>query len=132
MKTITVTTKKKNELYEYAKKLGFEFDEWKFSQKGDTYFQAFKRRSFEVNEQEYHVLHKLNSCLYTAGKHVMSITTTIYNKSGLIGRIEAVIPIACERDIDNVLSEEENLIAFAKKVGIVWKKYNLFAYIWLI
>ena len=34
MKTITVTTKKKNELYEYAKKLGFEFDEWKFSQKG--------------------------------------------------------------------------------------------------
>ena len=49
----------------------------------------------------------------------MSITTTIYNKNGFIGRIEAVMPISCERDIDNVLSEEENLIAFAKKVGIV-------------
>ena len=119
MKTITVTTKKKNELYEYAQKLGFEFDEWKFSQKGDTYFQAFKKRSFEVDEQEYYVQHKLHNCLYTAGKHVMSITTTIYNKSGQIGRIEAVMPISCERDIDNVLSEEENLISFAKKVGIV-------------
>ena len=113
MKTILVTTKKKKELYEYAKKLGFEF----------------KKRSFVVNEQEYHVQHMLYSCLYTAGKHVMSITTTIYNKSGRIGRIEAVMPISCEHDIDNVLKEEENLIAFAKKVGIVWKKYNLFAYI---
>ena len=119
MKTITVTTKKKNELYEYAKKLGFEFDEWKFSQKGDTYFQAFKKRSFKVDEQEYHVQHKLNSCLYTTGKHIMSITTTIYNKIGRIGRIEAVMPIASEQDIDNVLSEEENLIAFAKRVGII-------------
>lgn len=119
MKTITVTTKKTNELYEYAKKLGFEFDKWKFSQKGDTYFQAFKKRPFEVNGQEYHVQHKLNNCLYTTGKYVMSITTTIYNKNGFIGRIEAVMPISCERDIDNVLSEEENLIAFAKKVGIV-------------
>lgn len=119
MKTITVTTKKMNELYDYAKKLGFEFDEWKFSQKGDTYFQAFKKRSFEVNEQEYHVQHMLNNCLYTAGKHVMSMTTTIYNKNGFIGRIEAVMPIASEQDIDNVLSEEENLIAFAKRVGIV-------------
>lgn len=119
MKTITVTTKKKNELYEYAKKLGFEFDEWKFSQKGDAYFQAFKKRSFEVNGEEYHVQHKLNNCLYTAGKHVMSITTTIYNKSGLIGRMEAVMPIASQADIDNVFKEEENLISFAKKVGIV-------------
>ena len=119
MKTITVTTKKKNELYEYAKKLGFEFDEWKFSQKGDTYFQAFKKRSFEVNGQECHVQHMLHNCLYTAGKHVMSMTTTIYNKYGFIGRIEAVIPIASEQDIDNVFKEEENLIAFAKKVGIV-------------
>ena len=119
MKTITVTTKKKNELYEYAKQLGFEFDEWKFSQKGDTYFQAYKKRSFVVDEQEYHVQHKLHNCLYTAGKHVMSMTTTIYNKNGFIGRIEAVMPIASQADIDNVLSEEENLIAFAKKVGIV-------------
>lgn len=119
METKTVTTHKKNELYEYAKKLGVEFDEWKFSQKGDTYFQAFKKRSFEVNGQEYYVQHKLHSCLYTAGKHIMSITTTIYNKIGRIGRIEAVMPISCEHDIDNVLSEEENLIAFAKKVGIV-------------
>ena len=119
MKTSTVTTKKKNELYEYAKKLGFEFDEWKFSQKGDIYFQAFKKRTFEVNEQEYHVQHKLHNYLYKAGKHLMSITTTIYNKRSLIGRIEAVMPISCERDIDNILSEEENLIAFAKRVGIV-------------
>lgn len=119
MKTITVTTKKKNELYEYAKTLGFEFDEWKFSQKGDTYFQAFKKRSFKVDGQEYHVQHKLNNCLYTAGGHIMSITTTIYNKIGRIGRMEAVMPIASTHDIDNVLSEEENLIAFAKKVGIV-------------
>ena len=119
MKTITVTTKKMNELYEYAKKLGFEFDEWKFSQKGDTYFQAFKKRPFLVDEQEYHIQHKLHNCLYTAGKHVMSITATIYNKNGFIGRIEAVMPIASQADIDNVLSEEENLIAFAKKVGIV-------------
>ena len=119
METITVTTHKKNELYEYAKKLGFEFDEWKFSQKGDIYFQAFKKRTFEVNEQEYHVQHKLNNCLYTAGKHVMSMTTTIYNKNGFIGRIEAVMPISCERDIDNVLSEEENLISCAKREGIV-------------
>lgn len=122
MKTITVTTKKKNELYDYAKKLGFEFDEWKFSQKGDVYFQAFKKRSFKVDGQayqEYHVQHKLNNCLYTAGMHVMSMTTTIYNKYGFIGRIEAVMPVSCERDIDNVLSEEKNLIAFAKRVGIV-------------
>ena len=119
MKTITVTTKKKNELYEYAKKLGFEFDEWKFSQIGDAYFQAFKKRSFEVNGQEYHIQHMLHSCLYTAGKHIMSITTTIYNKNGFIGRIEAVMPIASTQDIDNVLKEEENLIAFAKRVGIV-------------
>lgn len=119
MKTITVTTKKKNELYEYAQKLGFEFDEWKFSQKGDSYFQAFKKRSFVVDEQEYHIQHMLHSCLYTAGKHIMSITTTIYNKIGRIGRIEAVIPIASEQDIDNVLKEEENLISFAKKVIIV-------------
>lgn len=119
MKTITVTTKKKNELYEYAKKLGFEFDEWNFSQKGDTYFQAFKKRSFVVNEQEYHIQHMLHSCLYTAGKHIMSITTTIYNKNGFIGRMEAVMPITSQADIDNVLKEEENLIAFAKKVGIV-------------
>lgn len=119
MKTITVTTKKKNELYDYAKKLGFEFDEWKFSQKGDSYFQAFKKRSFVVDGQEYHVQHKLHNCLYTAGKHVMSMTTTLYNKSGRIGRIEAVIPIASEQDIDNVLKEEENLISFAKRVGIV-------------
>lgn len=119
MKTITVTTKKKNELYDYAKKLGFEFDEWKFSQKGDAYFQAFKKRSFVVDEQEYHIQHMLHSCLYTAGKHIMSITTTIYNKIGRIGRIEAVMPISCERDIDNVLSEEENLIAFAKRVCII-------------
>lgn len=119
MKTITVTTKKKNELYDYAKKLGFEFDEWKFSQKGDSYFQAFKKKSFVVDEQEYHVQHKLHNCLYMAGKHIMAIVTTIYNKSGHIGRIEAVMPISCERDIDNVLSEEENLISFAKKVGIV-------------
>ena len=119
MKTITVTTKKKNELYDYAKKLGFEFDEWKFSQKSDSYFHAFKKRSFVVDEQEYHVQHTLNNCLYTAGKHIMSITTTIYNKSGQIGRIEAVIPISSEQDIDNVLKEEENLISFAKKVGIV-------------
>ena len=83
MKTSTVTTKKKNELYEYAKKLGFEFDEWKFSQKGDIYFQAFKKRTFEVNGQEYHVQHKLHNCLYTAGQHVISITTTIYNKKRL-------------------------------------------------
>lgn len=119
MGTKTVTTHKKNELYEYAKKLGFEFDEWKFSQKGDSYFHAFKKRSFEANGQEYHVQHMLHNCLYTAGKHVMSVTTTIYNKNGFIGRIEAVMPIASEHDIDNVLSEEENLIAFAKKVGIV-------------
>lgn len=119
METKTVTTHKKNELYDYAKNLGFEFDEWKFSQKGDTYFQAYKRRSFEVNEQEYHVQHKLHNCLYTAGKHVMSMTTTIYNKNGFIGRIEAVTPIASQADIDNVLSEEENLISFAKRVGIV-------------
>lgn len=118
MKTITVTTKKKNELFEYAKKLGFEFDEWKFSQKCDTNFQAYKKRPFEVNGEEYHVQHILNNCLYTAGKYVMSIITTIYNKSGRIGRIK-VMPISCERDIDNVLSEEENLIAFAKEVGIV-------------
>lgn len=119
METKTVTTHKKNELYEYSKKLGFEFDEWKLSQKGDTYFQAFKKRSFEANEQEYHIQHMLHNCLYTAGKHIMSITTTIYNKNGFIGLIKAVMPISCERDIDNVLSEEENLIAFAKKVGIV-------------
>ena len=122
MKTITVTTKKKNELYEYAKKLGFEFDEWKFSQKGGTYLQAFKKSSFKVDGQEYqecHVQHKLNNCLYTEGKYVMAMTTTIYNKYGFIGRIEAVMPIASEQDIDNVLKEEENLIAFAKKVGIV-------------
>ena len=110
MKTITVTTKKKNELYDYAKKLGFEFDE---------YFQAFKKRSFVVDEKEYRIQHKLHNCLYTAGKHIMSITTTIYNKSGQIGRIEAVIPISSEQDIDNALKEEENLISFAKKVGIV-------------
>ena len=119
MKTITVTTKKKDELYDYAKKLGFEIDECKFSQKGDTYFQAFKKMSFDVNWQEYHVQHKLHNCLYTAGKHIMSMTTTIYNKNGFIGRIEAVMPISCERDIANVLNEEENLISFAKKVGIV-------------
>ena len=119
METKTVTTHKKNEHFEYAKKLGFEFDEWKFSQKGDSYFQAFKKRSFEVNDQEYHIQHMLHNCLYTAGKHIMSITTTIYNKNGFIGRIEAVIPIASKEDIDNVLSEEENLISFAKKVGIV-------------
>ena len=118
MKTAVVTTKKKNELYDYAKKLGFEFDEWKFSQKGNSYFQAFKKRSFKVDEQEYHVQHRLHNCLYTVGKHIMSITTTIYNKSGHIGRIEAVMPIASEQDIDNVLSEEETLIAFAKRVGI--------------
>ena len=47
------------------------------------------------------------------------MTTTIYNKYGFIGRIEAVIPIASEQDIDNVLKEEENLISFAKRVGIV-------------
>ena len=103
MKTITVTTKKKNELYEYAKKLGFEFDEWKFSQKGDTYFQAYKRRSFEVNEHEYHIQYMLHTCRYTKGKHIMSMTTTIYNKSGLIGRMEAVMPITSQADIDNVL-----------------------------
>ena len=57
MKTITVTTKKKNELYEYAKTLGFEFDE---------YFQAFKKRTFVVGEREYHIQHKLHTCLYTA------------------------------------------------------------------
>lgn len=119
MKTITVTTKKKNELYDYAKKLGFEFDELKFSQKGDSYFQAFKKKSFVVDEQEYHVQHKLHNCLYTAGKYVMSMTTTIYNKNGLIGRMEAVMPITSQADIDNVLKEEENLISFAKKVGIV-------------
>ena len=119
METKTVTTHKKNELYEYAKKLGVEFDEWKFSQKGDSYFHAFKKRSFMVDEQEYHIQHMLHNCLYTAGKHIMSITTTIYNKNGLIGRIEAVIPISSEQDIDNVLREEENLISFAKKVGIV-------------
>lgn len=72
-----------------------------------------------MDGQEYHVQHKLNNCLYTAGKYVMSMTTTIYNKIGHIGRIEAVMPISCERDIYNVLSEEENLISFAKKVGIV-------------
>ena len=110
MKTITVTTKKKNELYEYAKQLGFEFD---------TYFQAYKKRLFVVDEQEYHVQHKLHNCLYTAGQHVMSMTTTIYNKNGFIGRIEAVMPIASTHDIDNVLKEEENLISFAKKVVIV-------------
>ena len=110
METKTVTTKKKNELYDHAKKLGFEFDE---------YFQAFKKRSFEVNGQKYNVQHKLNNCLYTTGKHIMSITTTIYNKSGQIGRIEAVIPISSEQDIDNVLKEEENLISFAKKVIVV-------------
>ena len=119
METKTVTTHKKNELYDYAEKLGFEFDEWKFSQNGDSFFQAYKKRTFEVNGKEYHVQHKLHNCLYTAGKHLMSITTTIYNKRSLIGRIEAVMPISCERDIDNILSEEENLIAFAKKVGIV-------------
>lgn len=119
METKTVTTYKKNELYEYAKGLGFEFDEWKFSQKGDTYFQVFKKRIFEVDGQECYIQHKFHSCLYTAGKHVMSIVTTIYNKSGHIGRIEAVMPISSTQDIDNVLSEEENLIAFAKKTGIV-------------
>ena len=119
MKTITVTTKKKNELYEYAKKLGFEFDEWKFSRKVDFYFQAFKKRTFEVNGQEYHVEHTLNSCLYTVEKYAMSITTTIYDTRGRIGAIKVVMPIASQADIDNVLSEEENLIAFAKKVGIV-------------
>ena len=129
MEIITVTTHKKNELFEYAKKLGFEFDEWKFSQKGDVYFGAYKRRSFEVNGAEYHIQYMLHTCRHTKGKHIMSMTTTIYNKSGLIGRMEAVMPISSEQDIDNVLKEEENLIAFAKKVGIVWKKYNLFAYI---
>ena len=119
MKTAVVTTKKKNELYDYAKKLGFEFDELNFSQKGNSYFQAFKKRSFKVDEQEYHVQHKIHNCLYTVGKHIMSITTTIYNKSGHIGRIEAVIPISSTQDIYNVLSEEETLIAFAKRVGIV-------------
>ena len=93
MKTITVTTKKKNELYDYAKKLGFEFDEWKFSQKGDTYFQAFKKMSFEVDGQEYHVQHMLHNCLYTAGKHVMSMTTTIYNKSGFMSLIMCTLEI---------------------------------------
>ena len=119
MKTILVTTKKKNKLYECAKKLGFEFDELKFSQKVDFYFQAFKKRTFEVNGQEYNVEHTLNSCLYTAEKYAMSITTTIYGTRGRTGAIKAVMPIASEQDIDNVLKEEENLIAFAKKVGIV-------------
>ena len=119
MKTITVTTKKKNELYEYAKKLGFEFDEWKFSQKGDFYFQAFKKRSFEVNGQEYHVQHRLHNCLYTAEKHAMSMGTIIYNTRGRIGAIKLVVRISSQADIDNALKEEENLISFAKKVGIV-------------
>ena len=42
-----------------------------------------------------------------------------FAKIGRIGRIEAVIPISSKADIDNVFKEEENLIAFAKKVGIV-------------
>ena len=119
MKTILVTTKKKNELYDYAKKLGFEFDELKFSQKVDFYFQAFKKRTFEVNGQEHNVEHTLNSYLYTAEKYAMSITTTIYGTRGRTGAIKVVMPIASEQDIDNVLSEEENLIEFAKKLGIV-------------
>lgn len=115
MKTAVITTKKKNELYEYAKKFGFKFDEWNFSPKGDLYSQAFKKRTFEVNGHEYHVQHTLNSCLYTAGKYVMSIATTIYNTRGRIEAIKVVMPISSQADIDNALKKEENLIAFAKK-----------------
>ena len=133
MKTAFVTTKKKNELYEYAKKFGFKFDEWNFSPKGDLCSQAFKKRTFEVNGHEYHVQHTLNSCLYTAGKYVMSIATTIYNTRGRIEAIKVVMPISSQADIDNALKKEESLISFAKKSRNYVKKVQFirlyFAYI---
>lgn len=106
------------QIYEYAKSQGYEFEDLSFNARGDKFFQAFKRKTID-EERHIYIQHKLQNCLLTSGKHIMSITTTIYNKSGQIGRIEAVMPISCERDIDNVLSEEENLIAFAKRVVII-------------
>lgn len=107
-----------NEIYEYAKSHGYEYEEIGFNTKSSKFFQAYKRKALD-DERHIYLQHRLQNCLLTSGKHIMIITITIYNKSGQIGRIEAVIPISCERDIDSVLKEEENLIAFAKKVGIV-------------
>lgn len=113
-----VTTRTMNDIYEWAKVHGYEYDEASFCTKGDKFFQAFKRKTLD-EERHIYLQHKLQNCLLTSGKHIMSITTTLYNKSGQIGRIEVTMPVENKDSVDRAEKEEESIINIAKCCGIM-------------
>ena len=113
-----VSTRKMREIYEWAKVHGYEYDEAAFCANRDKFFQAFKRKMLD-EERHIYLQHKLQNCLLTSGKHIMSLTTTLYNKSGQIGRIEVTMPVENKWSIDRAEQEEEAIIKIAKNCGII-------------
>lgn len=113
-----VSTRKMREIYKWAKVHGYEYDEAAFCDKGDKFFHAIKRKTLD-EERHIYLQHKLQNCLLTSGKHIMSLTTTLYNKSGQIGRIEVTMPVENEWSIDRAEQEEEAIIKIAKNCGIM-------------
>lgn len=113
-----VTTRTMNEIYEWAKVHGYEYEDMSFNARGDKFFQAFKRKTLD-EERHIYLQHKLQNCLLTSGKYIMSITTTLYNKSGQIGRIEVTMPVESKWSIDRAEQEEEAIIKIAKNCGII-------------
>lgn len=114
----TVSTQKMRAIYEYAKNKGYEYEDLSFNSKSDKFFSAYKRKVID-EERHIYLQYKLNNCLFTTGKHVMSITITLYNKSGKIGRIEVVMPIGSEQDLDRAEQQEDAIIKIAENCGII-------------
>lgn len=114
----TVSTQKMRAIYEYAKNKGYEYEDLSFNSKSDKFFSAYKRKVIDEGRHIY-LQYKLNNCLITAGTHVMSITITLYNKSGKIGRIEIVMPVENEYSLDRAAQEEEAIIKIAKSYNII-------------
>ncbi len=118
LSTKTVSTEKMRAIYEYAKNKGYEYEDLSFNSKSDKFFSAYKRKVIDEDRHIY-LQYKLNNCLITAGKHLMSITITFYNKSSKIGRIEVVMPIENESDLDRAEQQEDAIIKIAKNCGII-------------
>ena len=113
-----VTTRTMNEIYEWAKVHGYEYEDMSFNARGDKFFQAFKRKTLD-EERHIYLQHRLQNCLLTSGKHIMSLTTTLYNKSGQIGRIEVTMPVESMSDIDKAEQQEEAIVDIAKVCRIM-------------
>lgn len=113
-----VSTHKMREIYEWAKVHGYEYDEAAFCANRDKFFQTVKRKTLD-EERHIYLQYKLQHCPLTSGKYIMCITTTLYNTSGQIGRIEVTMPVESKWSIDRAEQEEEAIINIAKNCGII-------------